>query len=113
MKDMMEKRKHPGFGKTYFLQNIYRFIPLVLLFWLSWSNFSKMNAVFWISLMSFVLGVIGYLVWERRRIKMIRCPNCHGLLTQATISSPKEGDPINYCCFVCRIEWETGLRQAD
>lgn len=108
----MEKRKCPDFGKKYFIQNILLFIPLALLLWLAWSHFEEKNVLFWVSTTFFVSCVIGGLIWDRRRINRFYCPQCNRLVAQPSISSRKEGDPINYTCTICNIEWETGLREG-
>jgi predicted RNA-binding Zn-ribbon protein involved in translation (DUF1610 family) len=109
----MEKRKYSDFGKKNFIQNVCLFIPLALLFWLVWTNFEKQNAVFWISTTTLILGIIGGLIWDRNRIKNFRCPRCNKLISNPTITERKEGDPINYACTACNIEWETGLKEGS
>jgi hypothetical protein len=66
----MEKRKHSDFGKKYFVQNIYFFIPCAVLFWIAWINFEKQNAIFWVSITMIVLYGIGRIIWDRNRIKL-------------------------------------------
>ncbi|MBN2420010.1 MAG: hypothetical protein JXL81_11540 [Deltaproteobacteria bacterium] len=108
----MEKRKYKDFGKKHYIQNIYLFIPIAFLFWLAWTNFQKQNALFWISITLIVLGIIGGLIWDKKRINRFRCPQCNRIITNPTITERKEGDPINYACPVCNIEWETGLTEG-
>lgn len=108
----MKKMKCPDFGRKHLILNIYLFIPLALLLWLAWSNFDEQNTVFWVSTTSFIFGVIGGLTWDRIRLKKFHCPQCNKLIEQPTITARKEGDPINYKCHDCNIEWETGLREG-
>jgi predicted RNA-binding Zn-ribbon protein involved in translation (DUF1610 family) len=108
----MKKMKCPDFGKKHLIQNIYLFIPLALLLLLAWANFEEQNTVFGVSTATFIFGVIGGLIWNRIRLKKFYCPQCNRLIEKPTITERKEGDPINYKCNVCNIEWETGLREG-
>lgn len=108
----MKKMKCPEFGRKHLIQNTYLFIPLALLLWLAWANFEEQNTVFWVSTASFIFGAIGGLIWNRARLKNFHCPQCNRRIDQPTITARTEGDPINYKCKVCNIEWETGLREG-
>jgi predicted RNA-binding Zn-ribbon protein involved in translation (DUF1610 family) len=109
----MGKRKYSDFGKSYFIQNACLFVPLALLFWLAWINFEKQNTIFWVCITAFVLGVISGLIWDKKRRQKFHCPQCGRLIGQPTITERKEGDPLNYACPVCSIEWETGLHEGS
>ena len=108
----MEKRKCIGFGVKYLIQNIVLFVPLAVFFFLAWQNFEKLNTVFWVSTVLFIFGVVSGLIWDKHRIKKFYCPQCKMHITEPTIINRKEGDPLNYVCKKCDIEWETGLREG-
>lgn len=48
------------------------------------------------------------LVWQQWRGNRFKCPDCGNIIKQPTIIKPKAGDPINFYCERCDIEWETG-----
>ena len=106
---MAELKKYKRFGLRYLLANIVLFIPLVILFVIAWSRWEKMDAVFWISVTLFIIGVIIGLVWDIVRLRNFHCPKCGKLITDPKEKERKEGEPINYYCSECDIEWETGL----
>ncbi len=39
------------------------------------------NAVFWISITLFVIGVFGGLMWDKNRRENFRCPKCNRLVS--------------------------------
>ncbi|MHC4665016.1 MAG: hypothetical protein ACYS9T_03535 [Planctomycetota bacterium] len=106
---MKQTRRYSRFGSKYILQNLILFVPLVILFAIAWLRWPTTDAIFWICLILFCLGVIGGLFWDRYRLRRFRCPKCGRLIPKPTIPVPIEHEPINYYCPDCDIEWETSL----
>ncbi len=109
---MTQIKKYSRFGNRYIIQNIVFFIPLVLLFVVLWMRWEKMDFVFWSCLILFCVGVIGGVLWDRYRLKTFRCPECGKAILNPTIVVRAEGDPINYYCPDCDVEWETTLFES-
>jgi predicted RNA-binding Zn-ribbon protein involved in translation (DUF1610 family) len=107
------KRKYRRFGKRYLRQNLILFFPLAALFVVAWSRWDKLDRVFWLCITLFVAGACAALIWERRRVRNFTCPECGTILQKPTIEHRQAGDPINYYCSSCDIEWETGLFETD
>lgn len=108
----MEKRKYHTYGRNIAIRNLAFFLLMLGLFWLAGSTFGNNDMLFIVSAAALALLFIISLVWTRRRLTKIQCPQCGRLLTEPTIVNRREGDPINFACPVCNIEWETGLRQG-
>ncbi|MBN1997617.1 hypothetical protein JW935_08705 [candidate division KSB1 bacterium] len=109
----MEKRRYTAFGRKYLLQNMPFFIVLALLFVIAWTHGEKQDVLFWISLFLFVAGCIGGLVWDKKRTTRFKCPQCGKLIRTPVVAERKGGDPIDYYCPTCDIQWQTGLREAE
>jgi hypothetical protein len=112
---MTQRKKYSKFGKRYMIQNVLLFTPLILPFVIVMKRWIKedFDFVFWSCLVLFCMGVIGGLLWERYRLINIRCPECGRIIPEPTLLDRKAGDPINYYCQNCDVEWETTLHEAD
>ena len=108
----MERRPYPEFGKKYMARNLFLFIPLAAVFFLMWRRWGTFDVLFFLLIGLFVAGVLFGLVWDRRRLRSFRCPQCGLAVSEPTITERAEGDPIDYFCPACGIIWETGLREG-
>ena len=55
-----------------------------------------------------VYALVAWL-WWRRWTSRHKCPQCGRMIKHPTVSRPEEGDPVNFYCEHCDIEWETGF----
>jgi hypothetical protein len=106
---LTKKVKYHRFGKRYIIQNLLLLFPLVILLAILWARWEHQDTIFWVALFLFVAVVIGGFIWDRHRLKEFHCPRCGFHIPEPTIPQRRDGDPINYYCPVCDIEWETGL----
>ena len=111
----MEKRKCPKYGRGYMLRNVPLIILLAVLFYVSFARawLGRTDVIFWISLTLFVGVIVVGFFYDRVRLASFYCPLCKELLPHPTIEHRKEGDPINFHCERCDIEWETGLSESE
>lgn len=111
-RNILKKVKYKKFGRNYLIKNIYVIVPLITLFFLVIYFRGKNNLLFYVSLSLLIGGGIAGTIWDIIRLKKFVCPRCGASISGPTIKHRKEGDPINYYCPVCDIEWETGLYES-
>jgi len=56
-------------------------------------------------------GIIG-LFWQHRRHSRYVCPDCGKRIIDRH-KDARPGDPIDFYCDVCDVEWVTGLSASD
>jgi hypothetical protein len=100
------------FAKKYLIGNIVYCIPLVFAFLIAWNRFGTFDALFWISIGIFVLGILLGFGWDVLRLRSYYCPTCGNRIPSPTIQRRVPGDPIRYYCDACDVEWDTCLREA-
>ena len=107
----MRKLPYKKFGDWYQRKEVFIVVPVIFLFVLiaffsGKNSFITMTLVILIILIS-ILGTI----WQKNRLNTFICPNCRKKISETTIKLRSDGDPINYYCQNCDIEWETGLSE--
>jgi len=108
----MKKLPYRKFGDNYIRKEIFIVVPVILLFVLI-AFFSGKNSFIAITLTILIIlvSIIGT-IWQTIRLKKFICPNCGKKISEPTIKYRSEGEPINYYCPNCDIEWETGLTET-
>ena len=88
-------------------------IAILVLLFLSIIYFREKNELLcYTSLGLLIIIGVSATIWDKVRLKRFVCPQCRRKLSETTIKHRKEGDPINYYCPDCDIEWETGLSES-
>jgi len=108
----MKKLPCKEFGDTYIRKEAYIIVPILSIF-ITLACFSNL-ASFIKTLLIIVLILIAVTgtVWQSRRLKQFACPACGKKILSPTIHCRRDGDPVNYYCPDCDIEWETGLTET-
>lgn len=96
------------------LANLLSVAPFVPVLIVAWDRASRgiWGEVTWGCLALFGAGAVAGLIWQRRRYSRYRCPDCGKLIVDSH-KGARPGDPTNFHCDVCDVEWVTGLRAAD
>jgi len=107
----MNKLPYRKFGDNYIKKELFVIAPIILLFVMlgvfNWENpLIKYSFV----LLIILIAMFGT-TWQKARLKKFVCPNCKKYISEPTIKFRSEGNPINYYCSDCDIEWETGLSE--
>lgn len=108
----MRKLPYREFGDKYTKKEIYIVVPVIFMFGLI-VFFSGKNSFITMTLVTLliIVSILGT-IWQKKRLKSFICPNCRKKISEPTIKFRKDGDPINYYCQNCDIEWETGLSET-
>ena len=90
--------------------NLLSVLPFVPVFIVAWRRMARgvMDHITWGCLGLFVVGGIFGLYWQHRRHSRFRCPDCGKLIVDRHRTA-RSGDPIDFYCDVCDVEWVTGL----
>ncbi|HHP7233592.1 MAG TPA: hypothetical protein ACFCUC_03095 [Desulfobacterales bacterium] len=107
----MQKLPYRKFGDNYIRKEIFVIVPIIFLFIII-GIFNWENPIIKYSLISLIILIAMFgTTWQKVRLKKFVCPNCKEYIPEPTIKYRSEGDPINYYCADCDIEWETGLSE--
>jgi len=107
----MQKLQYRKFGDHYIKKEIFIIVPIVLLFIIV-ALFKLENPIIRYSIVLLIILIAMFgTTWQKVRLKKFVCPNCKKNISEPTIKYRSEGDPINYYCSYCDIEWETGLSE--
>jgi len=83
------------------------FVPVFIILWHRTSHGIWDDVTFlWTGI--FILGAIFGLYWQKRRQNRLRCPDCGKLIIDKH-RTVKCGEPLNFYCDICDVEWVTGL----
>lgn len=108
----MKKLPCTTFGENFTKKEAFIVIPVLVLFVLlavfgTYDSFAA-NALFMLLILIAVSGT----VWQSKRLKEFKCPHCGLAIPEPTKKYRSEGEPINYYCPNCDIEWVTGLSET-
>ena len=107
----MQKLPYKKFGDNYIKKELFVIAPIILLFIII-GIFNWENPILKYSLILLIILVAMFgTTSQKLRSKKFVCPNCKKYISEPTIKFRTEGDPINYYCSACDIEWETGLSE--
>ena len=110
MNKMTTQKNYKWFGYKYLILNALSIIPFVPVFIFLWQRTSQGiwdEVTFkWAGI--FIMGGIVGLYWQTRRKNRFHCPDCGILIVDKHLTA-KPGDPLNFYCDVCDVEWVTGL----
>jgi hypothetical protein len=107
----MQKLPYRKFGDNYIRKELFIIVPILFLFIII-GIFNWENPIVKYSLISLIILIAMFgTTWQKVRLKKFVCPNCKKYIPDPTVKYRSEGDPINYYCADCDIEWETGLSE--
>ena len=107
----MQKLPYRKFGDSYNKKEIFIVVPIVFLFIII-ALFKWENPIIRYSLVLLIILIAMFgTTWQKVRLKKFVCPNCKKYISEPINKNRSEGDPINYYCSDCDIEWETGLSE--
>lgn len=104
-------KNYRAYGLRYLLFNLLSllpFIPVIVFIWLRASS-GIWDSWTWGAFAIFLAGGVFGLWWQHRRHTRIQCPQCGQLIRHESFNRLQPGDPINFYCKQCDIEWVTGL----
>jgi hypothetical protein len=110
---MPEMREYRRFGSRYMLLNALSMLPFIPVFIFIWIRAQAMNLDFWLWIASgiFLAGAVFGLWWQWYRSRRMVCPKCGSFILRK--GHVEAGEPLNFVCTRCDIEWVTGLSQSD